>query len=85
MSKVTPIRPGAEPPSGSDLTDEPINVIDAHLAQARSICDLVAMVDRETIFDDTIEWALHSAIDHIDAAREAAGKLNQEARQGGKP
>lgn len=89
MSKITPIRLGAEPPSSSDGDEEgmPINIIDAHLAQAKAICDLVAMVEREAVFDDTIAWALHSAIDHIDAARETAEKLHKEAqaRQGGEP
>jgi hypothetical protein len=81
MSKITPIRPGTEPPSGGDdLTEQPINVIEEHLAKARAICDLVGVVDREGLFEDTVGWALSSAMDHIDAAREAADKLHKEAQ-----
>jgi hypothetical protein len=87
MSKITPIRPSAKSSGGEDhLTDQPINVIETHLAQARAICDLVGIVDREGVFEDTIGWALHSAMDHIDAAREAANELHREARaQEGQP
>jgi hypothetical protein len=59
MSKVTPIRPGSQPPSGGDdATEQPINRIESHLAQARAICDLVECCEREDLHDDTLGWAM---------------------------
>jgi hypothetical protein len=78
MSKVTPIRPGSQPPSGGDdATEQPINRIESHLAQARAICDLVECCEREDLHDDTLGWAMFAVQAQIDAAREAAGKLHE--------
>lgn len=79
MSNVTPIRPGSEPAAVSPTFDIR-HAIEAHHAQAKAICDLVSLADPETLFEETIGWALHAVIDHIDAAEEAAGKLYVLAR-----
>jgi hypothetical protein len=77
MRKVTPIHPGTDSPEPA-----PINVIETHLAQAMAIVELVAIVDREGLREDTVGCALQSAMEHIEAAREAvANALDKQRRE----
>lgn len=84
MSSVTPIRPSGDAGHrGVSPSFDIRNSINAHLAQAKAIVDLVYICHvedaLEKLDDHTLGWALSVATEQLGAAEDAVGKLYELA------